>query len=383
MKKLSTKLKKENSHKKRVCILNHFGYSLYNKASKVRFGGSEVQLYLLAKQLSKKEIFKISIITGKYELSKKKILEQGNKNIFVYLPVERNMKNIFRFFINLFAALIKIKPDIIIHRTSGILVLILGIYSKLFSKRFIFSIASEKDVKNPYLNNITGKLYKIGLKFTDLIIAQNATQIKELNNIESKLKKIRLINSGHEIKNYKNKQKKFILWVGSCISIKRPELFLKLSRHFPKEKFVIICPKYQSSSVQQKWREIQKKSKEIENLIFIKYVPFKNIDKYFCQSKIFINTSIYEGFPNTFIQALKFGTPIISLNINPDNFLTEYRCGFYCNNDFSSLKKNTKKLLENRQLYQKYSENAFKYAKKNHDIQKIGKKWEKALFNLL
>lgn len=366
----------------RLCILNHFGFSLYDKSSQVRFGGAEVQLYLLAKYLGKKDLFKVNLITGEYRV-KKRILVSENQEIYVFLPIKRNIKNIFKFFGNLFTALIRIDPDVIIHRTSGILVLIFAIYSKLFGKKFIFSIASEKDVKKEYLNNISGKLYKIGLKFVDVIIAQNENQVKELHRVNPKLNNIKLIKSGQEILTYKDKQKKFIMWVGSCISIKRPELFLKLARDFPEEKFVIICPKYQSSSQNHKWREIQKGSQEIPNLRYIKHVPFEKIDYYFKRSKIFVNTSIYEGFPNTFIQALKFGTPIVSLKINPDNFLTKNKCGFYCDNDFSRMKGAISKLLENKELYQTYSQNAFKYVKRHHNIQKIGRKWEKSILNLI
>ncbi len=365
-----------------ICILNHFGYALYYRSSDVHFGGAEVQLYLLAKYLAKFSKFNVNVITGDFEIQKR-IIILNNEIIYVFLPTERSIKNIFMFFINLFTAYMKIKPDVIIQRTSGILVFILSIYSKLFRKKFIFSVASEKDINETFLKNIEGKLYKLGLKLSDLIILQNMNQKKAVKKLNLKLGKLKLIKSGHEIKNHNSiKEKEYILWVGSCIRIKNPELFLKLAKEFPREEFKIICSEYQGSSVLQKWKEIQKKSKEIQNLRYIKRVPFDKIDQYFKYSKIFINTSIYEGFPNTFIQALKFGTPIVSLNVNPDNFLIKNKCGFYCENNFSKMIEYVRILLNNKNLYQEYSENAFYYVKKNHNIEKAAEKWKKAILSL-
>ena len=39
------------------------------------------------------------------------------------------------------------------------------------------------------------------------------------------------------------------------------------------------------------------------------------------KSKILINTSSFEGFPNTFVQAWANGVPVISLKVDPDNII--------------------------------------------------------------
>ena len=145
------------------------------------------------------------------------------------------------------------------------------------------------------------------------------------------------------------------------------------------EKFVIIINKRNDLDL---WNEILNKTNRLKNLILIPKVHFSLIDDYFENAKIFINTSIHEGFPNTFIQALKNRTPIVSLNVNPDNFLNIYKCGFYCEDDFSQLLKNVKELLHNKKLYEDFSKNAYFYAKNNHDLKMISSQW-KQLINYL
>ena len=119
---------------------------------------------------------------------------------------------------------------------------------------------------------------------------------------------------------------------------------------------------------------------KVKNLEFIDSVHFNDIDKYFKNAKIFISTSIYEGFPNTFVQAAKNSTPIVSLNINPDNILNDFFIGFHSQN-FAQLKDDLKTLLYDKQLYNKISNNSYEYAKDNHNIEKIGQQFEDILLN--
>jgi glycosyltransferase involved in cell wall biosynthesis len=112
------------------------------------------------------------------------------------------------------------------------------------------------------------------------------------------------------------------------------------------------------------------KAKQIKNLEFIQRVPFHQIHEHFLQAKVFVNTSEYEGFPNTFIQACKCATPILSLNVNPDGFLNEYKCGICCNSDWEKFVDSLRGMLRQEQRTE-LGKNARKYAEKNHDITKI------------
>ena len=140
------------------------------------------------------------------------------------------------------------------------------------------------------------------------------------------------------------------------------------SKVIPEEKFIMIAP--ESQGYKEFSNEIIYNTKNIKNLQIYNFVHFHDIDGYFQKAKIFVNTSIQEGFPNTFIQACKNGTPIISLNINPDNFLDIYSCGFYCRDDLDLMNKNINRILKDDRLYDLMSDNGYNYAKENHDIKK-------------
>ena len=87
-------------------------------------------------------------------------------------------------------------------------------------------------------------------------------------------------------------------------------------------------------------------------------------------------------FPNTFLQSFKYKVPVISLNANPDNVLTKFNIGFCCNGEFKLMKKYLMDLLENKNLLLSYSNNAYNYFKRNHNINKKVQKWIK-IFEIL
>ncbi len=171
------------------------------------------------------------------------------------------------------------------------------------------------------------------------------------------------------------------MWVGRYAGLKKPEIFIDLAGKIKTEKFIMICP-YKKEDF-ERWKKLKAEAEKISNLIFMEKIPFNKIQDYFYAAKLFVNTSDFEGFPNTFLQAAQAKTPIISLNVNPDNFISEYNCGIFCENNFEKMFQNTKELLQNKEELKIKGENIFNYLKQNHDIKVINKHLEKIIIDLL
>jgi len=362
----------------KLCIISHFGYPLYNKECKALFGGgAEVQLYLLSKEFAKEDYLDVNILNGEFNSAKSTIEIFENIKIYKVLPIKRKFINYPIALFKFFKFLKIINPDIIIQRAAGVITGLSALFSFLFKKKFIYSISSKSNVDGSAVKGILGKIYMFGLNRASYIIAQNNEQVKLINRLKKLSgKNIKVINSGYEIEDKKIKNKNFILWVGRAIQLKQPEKFINLANKFPKEKFLMICYKDYDEDY---WKKIYTKSLNIPNLKFFNFIPFHNIDTYFQESKIFINTSKYEGFPNTFIQAFKNKTPIVSLNVDPDNILTKNKIGFFCDDDFSKMEDFVKLLLEDNEIFESYSNNAYFYAKNNHEIKEISNEWVKLI----
>ena len=143
----------------------------------------------------------------------------------------------------------------------------------------------------------------------------------------------------------------------------------------------MICPYVKSDFTD--WTNLKLKATEIKNLTFIEKIPFFEIQSYFNDTEIFVNTSISEGFPNIFLQAALAKMPIISLNVNPDNFITKYNCGYYCENNFEKLLLHCKLLIYDKNLIIEKGENALKFLKENHDIKKTSVEFKSIIESVL
>lgn len=334
--------------------------AIFNENLKRTFGGATVQMYLIAKELNKDKDLKIFSLIQNYRTIKFNDINQFNI-IKTFNENDGLINKISKFF----KEIDKIKPNVIIQHGLTLFSCLLAKYCKKKGIKFVFMFASDIETNGKYQNNSKKcLLFKMLLKNSYLLITQNRYQhkkLKEDHNINSKM-----IYNGFELKSrITKKNSNYLLWVSRCDKLKRPNLFLELAKLNPKLKFIMICPRSNDSDYFDK---IKNKSEEFRNLKFIDYVPFKEIDKYFKLAKIFVNTSYYEGFPQTFIQATMNKIPITSLKVNPNNFLNKYKCGFCANGDFNLMKTQICQLLNNKRLYNKMSKNAYNYAKSNHDI---------------
>lgn len=362
--------------KNKITFLSLFVYPLFNKDSKVIFGGSEVQLFNLSNELIKKGI-EVSFVVGDYT-NDYGVEEFNGMHIYKVFNLKKNnflnkLIDSFRLFFYLY----KINSDIYVVRAAGPEVGIAGFYCKLFRKNFVYMTAHEIDCSGEYRkrDKFLGRIYEYGLKKAMLVIAQNKEQqllLKKTYNIEAPI-----LKSGYEIPAINLQDKRdFILWVARLDTWKQPEKFIELAKFFPKEKFVMIAPVADNKKYADKIKQEAIKY----GINFISGVPFHKIDDYFKNAKLFVNTSKYEGFPNTFIQAAMHAKPILSLLVNPDGIFKN-NVGFCANNSFKELVEKLNVLLTDTNIYAKFSEGAYAYVKNNNDIKETADEFANLLIN--
>lgn len=381
----------KQTSKIKICFIDWFAYALFNPKSDIVFGGAQIQLYLISQELAKEKAFNISFLTDNQknnqqdQFGKIKVYQfvrspktPGIYGRFLNLLYRLPALGYIHFFIRLLTQLRKINAQVYVQRAASAETGLIAIVAKLLGKKFIFMVAHQQDVNGDFIkkNGLKGRLYLLGLKLANQIICQTKEQQAQLR--KGLKRKSSVISSGYPIGkpgNLTQLKKQGVLWVARAESWKNPELFINLAKKFPQEKFTMICPPAESNP--NYFKIVKKKANEIPNLTFIDKVPFNKIDESFAKAKVFVSTSLNEGFPNTFIQAAKNKTPIISFKVNPDKIIDKYQIGFCAEGDERQMIILLKELLKSNQLWQRLATNAYNYARQCHDIKKTVRQYQK------
>ena len=357
-----------NTSPNRVCFIAPKAYPLFNPDVEAVFGGAEVDLYFLATELAKDKNFAVSFITADYGQQDMEIIE----GVRVIKSLDFK-KNSLIGAIRIWQALHRVDAQIYMIKTISPGMFLVAFFGWLKAKAFIYRTSNTNSCDGTYLKQhpISGRIYKWALRTAQQVFVQNKTDSENLQRT-TKVTSVAIPNA-HRLVELAEGQRDTILWIGRSAKIKRPTLFIDLAEKMPDENFTMIC---QRATGDKKYNKLVARAKQVKNLKFIERVGFDEIDNYYQRAKVFVNTSDAEGFPNTFIQACEFGTPILSFNVNPDGFLDNYNCGICCNGNSERLADSLRFMLaEDR--YIEMGKKARKYVEQNHDIEKIVEEYKK------
>jgi len=354
-------------------------YSLFNTTTNYPFGGAEYRAFTFLTEL-KKLSFDVSAIVRNYGQH----LQENYNEIQVYAHPYHTSPEIAA--PNYLRRLLSLKwsgksyENYLKHNAYNIInagiycafeitsaTLLLADYCKKNKKQFYLFIASDGEVSYGKLMPTSKEIIKQVIDSAEKIFVQNNTQLKNLKVIFGK-EGILIKNPIDLSRNESNPVKEYdFLWIGKSNIIKRPELFTALAKQLSHYRFCMLM----NVSDKRIHEEILKQKPG--NLTVIEYLNLNETEELLKKTKIFVSTSLLEGFPNTFLQAGKFKIPVISMLINPDNFLTEHNCGLYIGDDLSKLTLASEQLINDSSLYNLLSTNIYNYVLKNHEAGQITK----------
>ncbi|MGB2807983.1 MAG: glycosyltransferase family 4 protein [Sedimentisphaerales bacterium] len=356
-----------------ICFIMLKAYPLFNQEIESLFGGAEVDFYNLSTELAKDPNYRVSFITADYGQKPIEIRE----GVTLIKSLDFN-KDLAEASIHLWRALRAADAQIYVRELCSAVTTEVALFCRCFRRKFVYRTASAVECDGTYLREhfFRGKGFIWSLRHADAVIAQNETDAKNLSAITGA--PVQVIRNAHRLLPLEQQPQDKILWVGRSAPVKRPELFLELAKQSPQMQFTMIC---QRATDDRQYDNFMANAKKISNLKFIQRVPFHKIHEYFQRAKVFVNTSSYEGFPNTFIQACKSATAILSLNVNPDGFIDKHNCGISCNGEWQRLVDSLKVMLQDDR-YVQMGKNGKKYVEECHDVTKIIKQY-KELFEEL
>jgi len=272
-----------------------------------------------------------------------------------------------------------IQPDVIYQRVGCALTGVSAYYARKHGKSFLFHVSSDFDVKPEVyfgrkrdyaIKYIGKKMLEYGLRHASKIIVQSKNQHEALwknYGIRSSI----LIRNFHPLPETieKDENRIKIIWIANLKKLKRPEIFLKLARVFlsiPHVEFIMIGKK----DAQMRNPVLEKEISDLVNLNYLGKQPFEQTNRILSRCHILVNTSVFEGFPNTFIQAWLRKLPVVSLDVDPDNLLEKEKMGYH-SKSFTQMVEDIQRLVQDSELRQKLGQKAHKYAIQNHSLANI------------
>ena len=355
----------------RVCFVSQQAYSLFDPECKAPFGGAELQMYLLARELARDASLDVHFVTQDFGQPRR----QGIDGMTVWrykrpFKGSRWLKPL-RWgvaWVTSFTTLARCRADVYIESPAGFPTGQAAFWCRVSGARFVYRLASDGDLDGDILS-LPGEraVYLWGLRRAHRLISRNEWQRRELSDRYGKPSTI--LPNGFDVPADPPEltTKSGVLWVASSQERKRPDVFLDLARQNPHVPFTMVMPK---NDVAVHTR-VRADAGSIRNLTVVDWVPREEIQAFFDAAQVFVNTSTVEGFPNTFVQAAMGATPVLSLSVNPDGILEREGFGRCSNDDVHRLEADTEALLADENLRCQMGLRGFEYARRTHSLSEV------------
>lgn len=329
---------------KTICFIIPSVYGYFSSNSGLTGGGAERQLYLLSQEL--KESYDVHFVVDDFNQPATERRQGVTLHRAVFSGESKSRLNILR---TVFSAMRNANADVYIDRNPPRTASITYTFSRLIRSRWIYNIANDANISNrPESLSVPFQLwFRHAVMNADAVIAQTEHQTSLLN--ERYNKDSAVVPNGYPLAEsvVPHDKRTYFLWVGRLSEEqKQPHLFLDLAESLPEYSFVLVGPADNDEYHQQ----ILDREQCLENVRYDGPVDPEEIYAYYEEAIALVNTSAFEGFPNTFLEAWRVATPVISLNV-PHSRLTEDANEFgYANGDSVKMKEITNQLAEDREL---------------------------------
>lgn len=274
-------------------------------------GGAEVQQGVLIRLLQR-DGYRVSVITQDFGQPQRALVEgvtvhktwRQNDGIPVLRFLHPRLTATWR-------ALKAADADIYYLRSASMLAGILAEFCRRYGRRCVYAAASDADFVPGHRQIRFARdrlLYAHGLRKVDHIVVQNQAQLEACRRNFGR--HATLIPSCYELPLTPTRcTGEFVLWAGRVHPEKRPEVFLELARRLPQRRFMLIGGSGGDGAYYERIREA---AAALPNVQCTGFLPLNEAELWFDRARVVVNTSTYEGMPNTFMQAWARGVPTLA-----------------------------------------------------------------------
>jgi glycosyltransferase involved in cell wall biosynthesis len=277
-------------------------------------GGAELQQSVIAPELARRgyDVSMISMDFGQEEgayLKGVRLLKMHKPD--AGLPVVRFLHPRLT---SLWAALKRADADVYYQRSSAVHTGFLAAFCRSHGRKSIYAGASDVDFI-PGRQDITfardRQIFEYGLRNVDQMFVQNPFQMQAARQNYGRAA-VLIPNCFQTPARAQGDPRGYVLWVATVRPTKRPELLAEIARRLPQHRFVMAGGADGDAKGKAFAESARAAMSALPNTTVHGFLPFAEADRLFEGARLVINTSTYEGFPNTFLQAWSRGVPVVS-----------------------------------------------------------------------
>jgi glycosyltransferase involved in cell wall biosynthesis len=290
-------------------------------------GGSQYQAKVLVDYLLKHYDVDIAYLTTRADPS---FTPEGYR--IVPFSDRRGLRRYGSFFdvVRLYRALARERPDIILQFVGSAHTGIAALYARQHGCKMLWRVTSDRSVEPenapwPLVHRHLERLFlNFGIRNATLILAQTEYQRSRLAAAFPRAP-VQVLPSFHPTApdcGRNGAVVKQVAWIANLKPLKNPGAFIRLARRFAWRMdvhFVMIGDARDDGPwTKEQLAEIA----ATPNLEYRGALRQAEVDALLEHTDLLVNTSDYEGFLNTFIQAWMRRVPVVSLRVDPDRLLS-------------------------------------------------------------
>jgi glycosyltransferase involved in cell wall biosynthesis len=346
---------------------------LLRPGGSVPSGGAETQIVLIAKLLAGAGM-RVAIVA--YEQPQGLPAEVAGV-LIVARPVRRRggpLSRKLREVATLCAALGRVDAAVIVQRAMGIETSIVALYARATRRRFVYSSASITDfAPERLLERLSVALHSSGVLLAHAIVVQTEEQ-RALCKQRFRRNGI-VIRSVAESAPLTDQPARAFLWIGRTAFYKQPLVYIELARALPEVQFEMVAVADPSPDGQSLYARVQEAAQRLSNLKLVAPRPRAQLAPLMAQAVAIVNTSQFEGMPNTLLEGWAHGVPALVFEHDPDGLVSRNALGGFAAGSPALLAELAGQMWRERHDRVDLAERCRAYVRREHAPARIAEQW--------
>lgn len=247
-----------------------------------------------------------------------------------------------------------------------------------YRRALIFSSSNNSDFTLERMSSgLHHRLYRLGLRLSDAVVVQSNDQAAVAQQTFRSLRRLVHIPSFADttppaVAGNRHRPDSF-LWFSRVAPYKQAMRYVELARAFPQAHFRMIPVPDDPRSPEL--GAVRAAASAVSNLELLDPLPHEQLSRLVARAAAIVNTSVYEGMPNSFLEAWALGVPVLTLQFDPDDVVARNGLGVSAGGSWERFVEGARELWEGRDGRGELSSHVRTYVVTAHSMEAIGSRW--------